>query len=274
MSILKPYFPDIYFTTLVSQSGDTTTMTVQNKESKLCLEMIINANVPDVLTVKQIKKCNKTLDEPGTGTYILSCIKNIAHDLKIKKIVIDTDVSSIHIQCGKKDFSFSLKYLFLFSTGKTWYEKHGFKLQYNSEKFYEDMQKFISQEFISSQSDQSILGQSILGQSILGQSILGQSILGKSILGQSILGQSILGQSISSGQSILVKDYFKNMHENLKHETNCDTIQKYHNELQKYIKLWKSKFNYKDDGPYILAKGKRKSKKLNLKKSKKLTRSS
>ncbi len=245
--ILKPYFPDIYFTTLVSQSGDTTTISVQNKETMLCLEMVINANVPNVLTVKKIKKCNIKSDEPGTGTYILSCIKNIAKDLKIKKIVIDTDVSSIHIQCGKKDFSFSLKYLYLFSTGKTWYGKHGFNLQYNSEKFYEDMQKFISQEFILNQSDQSISGQSISGQSISGQSISSQSI---------------------SGQSILVKDYFENMRKNLKHETNCNTIQKYYNDLQKYIQLWKTKFNYNDDGPYV-AKGKVKSKKLKIKKSKK-----
>jgi hypothetical protein len=231
--ILKSYFPELYFSTSVSQSGDITTISVQNKQSKLCLEMVINANVPDVLTVKQIKKCNIKIDEPGTGTYILSCIENIAHDLKIKKIVIDTDVSSINIQCGKKDFLFSFKYLFLFSTGKTWYGKHGFNLQYNSEKFYKDMQHFMSQEFISS------------------------------------------GQSIS-GQSILVKDYFENMRENLKHETNCVIIQKYYNDLQKYIRLWKTEFNYNDDGPYVKIGGK-KSKKLRIiksKKSKKSTRSS
>jgi len=217
---LKSYFPDIYFTTSVLQSGEITTLSVQNKESKLCLEIVINANAPDVLTVKQIKKCNIKIDEPGTGTYILSCIENIAHDLKIKKIVIDTDVSSINIECGKKDFSFSLKYLFLFSTGKTWYGKHGFNLQYNSENFNRDMQKFISQEFIS------------------------------------------------SSQSILVKDYFENMRENLKHEKNCVIIQKYYNDLQKYITLWKSEFNYKDDGPYVKIGGK-KSKKIRIIKSKK-----
>ena len=248
--ILKSYFPELYFSTSVSQSGDTTTISVQNKQSKLCLEMVINANVPDVLTVKQIKKCNIKIDEPGTGTYILSCIENIAHDLKLTKIVIDTDISSIIIQCGKKDFSFSFKYLYLFSTGKTWYGKHGFNLQYNSEKFHKDMQHFMSQEFISS-----------------GQSISGQSISGQSISGQSISGQSISGQSIS-GQSILVKDYFENMRENLKHEKNCVIIQKYYNDLQKYIILWKSEFNYKDDGPYI-KKGGKKSKKLRIIKSKK-----
>jgi hypothetical protein len=231
---LKSYFPDIYFTTSVLQSGEITTLSVQNEQSKLCLEMVINANAPDVLTIKQIKKCNIKIDEPGSGTYILSCIENIAHDLKIKKIVIDTDVSSINIECGKKDFSFSLKYLFLFSTGKTWYGKHGFNLQYNSENFYKDMQKFISQEFISS------------------------------------------GQSNTSEQSILVKDYFENMRKNLKHEKNCVIIQKYYNDLQKYIRLWKTEFNYKDDGPYI-KKGGKKSKKLRIKKSKKskkFTRSS
>ena len=234
--ILKSYFPELYFSTSVSQSGDTTTISVQNKQSKLCLEMVINANVPDVLTVKQIKKCNIKIDEPGTGTYILSCIENIAHDLKLTKIVIDTDISSINIQCGKKDFSFSFKYLYLFSTGKTWYGKHGFNLQYNSEKFHKDMQHFMSQEFISS------------------------------------------GQSIS-GQSIVVKDYFENMRENLKHEKNCVIIQKYYNDLQKYIRLWKTEFNYNDDGPYVKIGGK-KSKKLRIikskksKKSKKFTRSS
>ena len=234
-NILKSYFPDIYFTTSVLQSGEITTLSVQNEQSKLCLEMVINANAPDVLTVKQIKKCNIKIDEPGSGTYILSCIENIAHDLKIKKIVIDTDVSSINIECGKKDFSFSLKYLFLFSTGKNWYGKHGFNLQYNSENFNRDMQKFISQEFNSS-------------------------------------GQSIFGQSISSGQSILVKDYFKNMRENLKHEKNCVIIQKYYNDLQKYIRLWKTEFNYKDDGPYVKIGGK-KSKKIRIKKSKKIKKS-
>ena len=225
---LKSYFPDIYFTTSVLQSGDTITLSVKNNESKLCLEMVINANVPNVLTVKNIKKCNVI----GSGTYILSCIKNIAQDLKLTKIVIDTDVSSISIKCGKKFFSFSLKYLYLFSTGKTWYGKHGFNLQYNMENFYKDMEKFISQDFNS----------------------------------------SISGQSIS-GQSISVKDYFENMRKNLKHEKNCVIIQKYYDDLQNYINLWKTNFNYNDDGPYVKIGGK-KSKKLRIKKSKKNIRSS
>ena len=146
--VINSYFPSELFKIRVT--GDSQiNIFVENIEDNKCIELVINKAVPTILLIKDLQKCDK-IDTPGigSGNYLLKSIEHIAYDLGMNEIMIDMDASSLYIKCNNKNYDFSLKNLYLFSSGNTWYGKYGYKLKYNSEEFLHNVNEFINQPFI------------------------------------------------------------------------------------------------------------------------------
>ena len=235
--ILQSYFPIIYFNPIIINNETNLIIIIKNKLDQLCLELQINKTLPDILLIKNIKKCDdpqnieETMAGIGSGKYLLHCIELLAKDLHINKIIIDNDASVINIRCKDKSFVFSLKYLYLFSFGYTWYGKYGFKLKYQSDLFIESIHEFINQPFTHPE--------------------------------PSAPNNRFLFWKTSSPQNIKVKEYFQNMLMDIQKKTRehkCTNkkdmidLEQSNAVLQHYIQLWNQFISSKkinDDGPYI-----------------------
>lgn len=234
--ILQSYFPNIFFNHVIINNETQIIIRITNIANQLCLELEINKTMPEVLVIKHIKKCDNENPDPeesmtgiGSGKYLLHCIELLAKDLHINKIIIDNDASVINIRCKDKSFVFSLKYLYLFSFGYTWYGKYGFKLKYQSDLFIESIHEFINQPFTDPTSRPFLT----------------------------------LRPSLSKNVNIKVNDYFQHMLKDIQKRTKenkCITrkdsidLERYYTILQHYIQLWNQFISNKqinDDGPYI-----------------------
>ena len=221
--IINSYFPSELFK--VHVNGDSKiNILIENKEDKKCLELIINKSVPTILLIKDLQKCD-TIEAigVGNGTYLLKSIEHLAYDLGMTEIMIDMDASSLYIRCNNKNYDFSLKSLYLFSSGNTWYGKYGFNLKYKSDEFLYNVNEFINQPFID-------------------------------------IKKNTVQNFFKPKKQILIKDYFKNMLSDLQRLTRnkmCinsadDAIlANYHRVLQHYIGLFDRTNTVNYDGPYI-----------------------
>jgi hypothetical protein len=92
------------------------------------------------ITIQQISRCSDSeisstvsRGEQGSGMHIMSKIKEVFFDFKAAldkdvKMIIDSDEANILIPISKKKkINISMGWLFLFSTGQTWYNKLGFR---------------------------------------------------------------------------------------------------------------------------------------------------
>jgi hypothetical protein len=143
--------------------------------------------------------------------------------IDMTEIMIDMDASSLYISCNNKNYDFSLKNLYLFSSGNTWYGKYGFNLKYKSEKFLHIVNEFINQPFID-------------------------------------IKKNTVQNFFKSKKTILIKDYFKNMLEHIQRLTQNKicintaddaVLENYYRILQHYIGLFDKINNINYDGPYI-----------------------
>ena len=221
--IINSYFPSELFK--VNVNGDSTiNILIENKEDKRCLELIIHKSNPTVLLIKDLQKCdtNEAIGV-GNGTYLLKSIEHIAYDLGITNLIIDMDASSLYINCNNKNYDFSLRNLYLFSSGNTWYGKYGFNLKYKSDEFLHNVNEFINQPFTD-------------------------------------IKKNSVQNFFKSKKQILIKDYFKIMLSDLQKLTRnktCinsaddSTLENYHRVLQHYIRLFDRINNVNYDGPYI-----------------------
>jgi len=84
------------------------------------------------ILIHEISKCGNAETEQGTGTDIIKRLIAVGHEFKtyfynqkdvMLKLIIDSDQSKINV-VGVK---FELNWLYLFSTGETWYNHLGFK---------------------------------------------------------------------------------------------------------------------------------------------------
>ena len=246
--VINSYFPSELFKVRVN--GDSQiNIFVENIENNKCIELTINKAVPTVLLIKDLQKCD-TIEAigVGNGTYLLKGIEHIAYDLGMSKIMIDMDASSLYIKCNNKFYNFSLRNLYLFSSGNTWYGKYGYKLKYNSDEFLHNINEFINQPFID--------------------------IKQKTF-------QTTIKQYFKPRETILIKDYFTNMLadiQRLTHNKMCinpeddSKLENYHRVLQHYINMF-DRINFINyDGPYIkiIQRGgkKNKTRKTKIKKNK------
>jgi hypothetical protein len=235
--LLSSYFPSELFK--VHIRGDSQiNIFVENTEDKKCLELNINKSVPNILLIKNLQKCDSNDTRGiGSGKYLLDAIGLFALDLGMTEIMIDMDASSLYISCNNKNFNFSLKHLYLFSLGNTWYGKYGFNLKYNSDIFLHTVNEFINQPFID-------------------------------------IKKNTIQNFFKPKKQILIKDYFKNMLDDIQRLTHNKTcinqadesiLENYHKVLQHYIGLFDriNEINY--DGPYIklLQKGGKYKKRTN-----------
>ena len=221
--IINSYFPSELFK--VNLNGDSTiNILIENKEDKRCLELIIHKSSPTILLIKDLQKCdtNEAIGV-GNGTYLLKSIEHIAYDLGITNLIIDMDASSLYIRCNNKNYDYSLKLLYLFSSGNTWYGKYGFNLKYKSDEFLHNVNEFINQPFID-------------------------------------IKKNTVQNFFKPKKQILIKDYFKIMLSDLQRLTRNKTcinsaddaiLENYHRVLQHYIKLFDRINTVNYDGPYI-----------------------
>ena len=221
--VINSYFPSELFKVRVN--GDSQiNIFVENIENNKCIELTINKAVPTVLLIKDLQKCD-TIEAigVGNGTYLLKGIEHIADDLGMSKIMIDMDASSLYINCNNKNYDFSLRNLYLFSSGNTWYGKYGFNLKYKSDEFLHIVNEFINQPFID-------------------------------------IKKNTVQNFFKPKKQILIKDYFKNMLSDLQRLTRNKTcinsaddtiLSNYHRVLQHYIRLFDRINNINYDGPYI-----------------------
>jgi 5'-3' exonuclease len=183
--------------------------------------------------VKKVKKDNITKDNiseimlcqvPGVSSQtahaifdkfkninnLLKSIEMIAYDLGMTEIMIDMDASSLYISCNNKNYDFSLKNLYLFTSGNTWYGKYGFNLKYKPDKFLHIVNEFINQPFID-------------------------------------IKKNTFQNFFKPKKQIRIKDYFKNMLDDIQrltHNKTCINIaddailENYHRILQHYTSLF------------------------------------
>lgn len=221
--VINSYFPSELFKVRVI--GDSQiNIFVENIEDNKCIELDINKAVPTVLLIKDLQKCD-TNDTPGIGSgkYLLKSIEHIAYDLGMTKIMIDMDASSLYIKCNNKNYDFSLRNLYLFSSGNTWYGKYGFNLKYKSAEFLRIVNEFINQPFID-------------------------------------IKKNTVQNFFKPKKQILIKDYFKNMLDDIQRLTHNKTcinssddaiLANYHRVLQHYTGLFDRINTVNYDGPYI-----------------------
>ena len=221
--LINSYFPSELFKIRVT--GDSQiNIFVENIEDNKCIELVINKAVPTILLIKYLQKCD-TIDTPGTGSgkYLLKSIEHLAYDLGMTEIMIDMDASSLYIRCNNKNYDFSLKNLYLFSSGNTWYGKYGFNLKYKSDRFLHNVNEFINQPFID-------------------------------------IKKNTVQNFFKPKKQILIKDYFKNMLDDIQKITRNKTcinasddaiLENYYRVLQHYIGLFDRINNINYDGPYI-----------------------
>jgi hypothetical protein len=221
--VINSYFPSELFKIRVT--GDSQiNIFVENIENNKCIELVINKAVPSILLIKDLQKCD-TLDTSGIGNgkYLLKSIEHIAYDLGMTEIMIDMDASSLYIRCNNKNYDFSLKFLYLFSSGNTWYGKYGFSLKYNSDRFLYTVNEFINQPFID-------------------------------------IKKNSVQNFFKPKKQILIKDYFKNMLDDIQrltrnkmciNATDDAILENYYRVLQHYIGLFDRINNINYDGPYI-----------------------
>ena len=221
--VINSYFPSELFKVRIT--GDSQiNIFVENIEDNKCIELVINKAVPTILLIKDLQKCD-TIEAigVGNGTYLLKSIEHLAYDLGMNEIMIDMDASSLYIRCNNKNYDFSLKNLYLFSSGNTWYGKYGFNLKYKSDRFLHTVNEFINQPFVD-------------------------------------IKKNTVQNFFKPKKQILIKDYFKNMLSDLQRLTRNKTcinshddtiLVNYHRVLQHYIELFDriNRVNY--DGPYI-----------------------
>jgi hypothetical protein len=198
---------------------------VENAENNKCFELHINKSVPDSLLIKDLQKCGTDIGI-GSGNYLLQKIEQIANNLGIRKIIIDMDASVLYINCNSKKYSFSLRNLYLFAYGNTWYGKNGFNLQYNSDKFLKYVDEFINQPFID--------------------------IAKKSF--------SLFSLFSRNTTPILIREYFIRMISDLRqltrnkmciNDSDSVVLEKYQNVLKHYTRLFEDNLQFNYDGPYV-----------------------
>jgi hypothetical protein len=221
--VINSYFPSELFKIRITGNSQINIF-IENIEDTKCIELVINKAVPTILLIKDLQKCD-TISNPGVGSgkYLLKSIEHLAYDLGMTEIIIDMDASSLYISCNNKNYDFSLKNLYLFSSGNTWYGKYGFNLKYKSEKFLHIVNEFINQPFID-------------------------------------IKKNTVQNFFKSKKQIRIKDYFKNMLDDIQrltHNKTCINIaddvilENYHRVLQHYIDLFDKINNINYDGPYI-----------------------
>ena len=223
---VNSYFPTELFEINVENNAQKVHIFVENAENpkQKCIELIVNKSVPNVLLIKDLQKCNTSDNgNVGNGKYLLESIEQIAYDLEVTELMIDMDSSSLYIKCNDKTYDFSLKHLYLFSTGNTWYGKYGFRLKYSSNVFLESVADFINQPFEDNT-------------------------------------QSSIRKLFTSRKRVLVKDYFTEMLSDIQrltkdkkciNERNGNTLENYHRILTQYIKMFDRVVSINYDGPYI-----------------------
>lgn len=221
--VINSYFPSELFKVIVS--GDSQiNIFVKNMEDNKCIELVINKAIPTILLIKDLQKCD-TIEAIGVGNgrYLLKSIEHLAYDLGMTQIMIDMDASSLYIRCNNKNYDFSLKSLYLFSSGNTWYGKYGFNLKYNSDEFLYNVNEFINKPFID-------------------------------------IKKNTVQNFFKPKKQILIKDYFKNMLSDLQRLTRNKTcinsaddaiLVNYHRVLQHYIEIFDRINSVNYDGPYI-----------------------
>jgi len=221
--IINSYFPSELFKIHISGNSQINIF-IENIEDTKCIELVVNKAVPTILLIKDLQKCD-TISTPdvGSGKYLLKSIEMIAYDLGMTEIMIDMDASSLYISCNNKNYDFSLKNLYLFSYGNTWYGKYGFNLKYKPDKFLHIVNEFINQPFID-------------------------------------IKKNTFQNFFKPKKQIRIKDYFKNMLDDIQrltHNKTCINIaddailENYHRVLQHYIGLFDKINNINYDGPYI-----------------------
>jgi hypothetical protein len=223
--MLSAYFPSEIFTIEILKKPQTITIKIKNKEQKQCCELIINKVASNSLLIKNLQKCDTaSLPGVGNGNYVLEGIEHFAKDCKITQLEIDVDSSSLYVMCNNTNFSFSLKNLYLFAYGKTWYGNHGFNLKYNADTFSVNIHNFINRPFIE------------------------------------VTRKPLFSFFSKPKPQMLIKEYFKNMLSDIKKLTynkvcantsDYAILENYSITLQNYIKQFDefSTINY--DGPYI-----------------------
>ena len=244
--IINAYFPSELFKVRIN--GDSQiNIFIENIEDNKCIELVINKAVPTILLIKDLQKCDTTDTRGiGSGKYLLKSIEHLAYDLGMTEIMIDMDASSLYISCNNKNYDFSLKNLYLFSSGNTWYGKYGFSLKYKSDKFLHTVNEFINQPFID-------------------------------------IKKNSVQNFFKPKKQILIKDYFKNMLDDIQRLTRnkrCinpadDVIlANYHRVLEHYIGLFDRINTINYDGPYIklIQRGGTKKSRINNKKRTKITK--
>jgi hypothetical protein len=223
---INSYFPTELFETNVENNAQKVHIFVENREepTQKCIELIVNKSVANVLLIKDLQKCN-TMDNVnvGNGKYLLESIEQIAHDLDVSELMIDMDSSSLYIKCNEKTYDFSLKHLYLFSSGNTWYGKYGFRLKYKSDVFLDSVREFINQPFADDT-------------------------------------QSSFRQFFAPKKTTTVKDYFTHMLTDINrltrdkkciHSKDESVLGNYHRVLKQYIRLFDRFVSINYDGPYI-----------------------
>jgi hypothetical protein len=197
---------------------------------KLCVEMYYKSDTNEII-INDINKCGNPGEIDGSGTNILdklSLIFQIFQDrltqelhLSLKlKMKIDIDASRIN------HLNISISWLYLFTTGETWYNSKGF-IENNYKENTKLMNKFISFELIT-----------------LLQQIDSHTM------------SEIITQLTSEGLSpeLTIKELFGLIHEKIKHITENNDQAQFYNKLIAQIKDMFYTFlkkKYGMDNPFI-----------------------
>lgn len=124
ITILQRYFNPTYFNVQETIQGVLLVYSNDNTVNP-CLELRIHR---DFMKVEYVNKCNDRI----SGTQLLNIISNFAKDTGTITIIELQDTSKLPKLCYQYDFP--LYIIYILSTGKSWYNTHGYKsLNYEQE---------------------------------------------------------------------------------------------------------------------------------------------
>lgn len=123
---------------------------IGNKDTNIACAKIQYLYYDKTILIHDISKCGNAESNDGSGTDIIKRLIAVGHEFKTYfshrkdvnlQLIIDSDQSKINV--GGVDFE--LNWLYLFSTGETWYNHLGFK-EKDYDKIRECITPFISAE--------------------------------------------------------------------------------------------------------------------------------
>jgi len=119
-SILEKHFSDeLFLITERKYNGYTTIDIIDRETNTICLELVI---FPPHMNIELLNKCRNGL----SGKKLLNIVRTYA-ELRNDIIYIELEDASLITNVCVNTYHFSLAYLYILSTGKSWYNSFGYK---------------------------------------------------------------------------------------------------------------------------------------------------